>query len=398
MALMPSRDDETSPKPKKETARHRLRRFRIRDVFDLAYSSVWPWVVLFVFCLTALLTPGLSFRVQEFELGDISSVTVRAPFDFSYEDEVTTEARREEAADAVAEIFIFNDAAMVDARNRIASAFELGRESLGISLSDGAEAGVAEAEQNTPLELVKDELLAALQDRLEVTLRDEELDLLLVQEFSTDVEQVLTGAVTSVLSRDIVASKERLLASGRAISRREAVSKSRQVRRDFSNILSIEEAQELLVVQMASISDFRQAERRKLASIGARFVEPTLTFNFGETERERVEARTNVDAVYYQVQRGKTIVRAGDEIDENGLRQLQILASTQSQRWGWAGAVGALFLAGLLLLIQWYLLRPSRTSDTWRHQAFAMVGIVIVSPRRGVSAGGSVGPFKNSVR
>ena len=378
MTLMPLTDDESSPKPKKGKSHRGLRRFRMRDLFDLAYSSAWPWVILFLVCLTALLTPGLNIRVQEFELGDISPVTVRAPFDFSYEDEVTTEARREEAADAVPEIFVFNDAAMADARNRIASAFELGREALGITDVTGAEA--AEAGEDTPPELVlpREELLSDLQDRFEVTLRDEELDLLLEQEFSTDVEQVLTRAVTSVLSRDIVTSKERLLASGRAISRREAISKSTQLRRDYSNILTTGEAQELFVVHMASLSDLRQAERRKLASIGARFVEPTLTFNFAGTKRERVEARRSVDAVYYQVQRGKTIVRAGDEIDENGLRQLQILASEQDQRWGLAGAIGALLLAGVLLLIQWYLLRPSRTSEAWRRQSFAMVGIVIV--------------------
>ena len=378
MTLMPLTDDESSPKPKKGKSHRGLRRFRMRDLFDLAYSSAWPWVILFLVCLTALLTPGLNIRVQEFELGDISPVTVRAPFDFSYEDEVTTEARREEGADAVPEIFVFNDAAMADARNRIASAFELGREAMGITDVTGAEA--AEAGEDTPPELVlpREELLSDLQDRFEVTLRDEELDLLLEQEFSTDVEQVLTRAVTSVLSRDIVTSKERLLASGRAISRREAISKSTQLRRDYSNILTTGEAQELLVVHMASLSDLRQAERRKLASIGARFVEPTLTFNFAGTKRERVEARRSVDAVYYQVQRGKTIVRAGDEIDENGLRQLQILASEQDQRWGLAGAIGALLLAGVLLLIQWYLLRPSRTSEAWRRQSFAMVGIVIV--------------------
>ncbi|MCH7862936.1 MAG: hypothetical protein IH998_14960, partial [Proteobacteria bacterium] len=266
--------------------------------------------------------------------------------------------------------FVFNDAAMTDARNRIASAFEHGRDVLGIS--DGAEGEVAAVEPDASLEaaFVREELLTELQDRLDVALRDDELDLLLELNFSTDVEQVLTRAVTSVLSRDIVASKERLLASGRAISRRELISKLTQLRRDYSNILSTEEAGELLVVQIANHSDLRQAARRKLASIGARFVAPTLTFEFAETERERVEARLSVDAVYYQVQRGKTIVRAGDEIDENGLRQLQILSAEQDQRWGLAGAVGALLLAGVVLLIQWYLLRPSRMHDAWRRQSF----------------------------
>ncbi len=378
MSSLPPADDESAPKRKNEKSRRGLRKFRARDLFDLAYSSVWPWVVVFLVGLTALLTPGLNFRVQEFELGDISPVTVRAPFDFSYEDDVTTEARREEAASAVLEIFVFNDAAMTNARNRIAAAFELGREALGVG---GEQETVDEPAEPTDtalaLVLPREELLAALQDHLGVTLRDEELDLLLAQEFSADVEQVLTRAVTSVLSRDIVASKERLLSSGRAIHRREAIGRSTQLRRDFSNILSIEEGQQLLVVQMASLSDLRQADRRRLAGIGARFVEPTLTFDFAETERARVAAGHDVDPVYYQVQRGKTIVRAGDEISENGLRQLAILASEQDQRWGLAGAFGALFLAGLVLLIQWYLLRPSRIGDTWRRQSFAMVGLVI---------------------
>lgn len=373
-------EEESSPKPKKEKSRRGLRRLRTRDLFNLAYSSVWPWLVLFIACLTALLTPGLSFRVQEFELGDIAPVTVRAPFDFSYEDEVTTEARREEAANAVLEIFIFNDAAVSNARSRIASAFELGREVLGVE-SRGASVDEEEARDDSAVELrmPREALLAELQDRLEVTLREEELDLLIALEFAPEIEQVLRRAVTSVLSRDIVANKERLLASGRAISRREAISRSVQVRRDFSDILSTEEAKQLLVVQMASMSDLRQAERRRLAAIGARFVEPTLTYDFAGTERERRAASRAVDPVYYQVQRGKTIVRAGDEIDESALRQLQFLASEQNQRWGLAGAFGAFFLAGVILLIQWYLLRPSRTGEAWRRQSFALVGLVIVS-------------------
>ena len=120
--------------PKKNAKSHRgPRGLRMRDLLDLAYASVWPWLVLFVIGLTILLTPGLNFRIQEFELGQVSPITLRAPIDFSYEDEVTTEARRVEAGEAVHEIFDFNDGAMTDARSRIASAFELGREALGIT-------------------------------------------------------------------------------------------------------------------------------------------------------------------------------------------------------------------------------------------------------------------------
>ena len=389
--------EETVPS-KNEKSHRGPRGLRRRDLFDFAYASVWPWVILFGVGLTVLLTPGLNFRVQEYELGQVSPVTIRAPFDFSYEDEVTTATRREEAGDAVLEVFDFNDGAMTDARTRIASAFEGGRLAMGSSLTDGDEVDSAAAEDAdqpsaaratlpadpedeesaSALVIPREELRPMLQDHLEVTLRDEELDFLIEREFSPNIEQLLTQTVTSVLSRDIVASKERLLASGRPIRRREDVSKASQVRRDFSNILTTEEARELLVLQMASTSDLRQVERGKLAALGSRFVEPTLSFNFAETERERSEARMRVDPVYYQVQRGKTIVRAGDEVDENVLRQLAFLASEQEQRWSLAGAVGAFFLAGVILFIQWYLLRPVRLGDAWRRQTFALVGLVVI--------------------
>ena len=143
----------------------------MRDLIDLSYASVWPWLVLFVIGLTILLAPGLHFRVQEFELGQVSPVTLRAPIDFSYEDEVTTEARRVEAGEAVHEIFDFNDGAMTDARSRIASGFELGREALGIpsvTRSEEPESGQTSSpvDEEEPPELLmpREELQADLRE------------------------------------------------------------------------------------------------------------------------------------------------------------------------------------------------------------------------------------------
>ncbi len=332
------------------------RRVRLRDLFDLAYSSPWPWAAFFAIALTVLLTPFLSLRAQHHELGQIAPTTVYAPYDFSYEDEVGTAARREEAAGEVLEVHDFDDAASLEAGKRIADAFEYGRAAL--------EAGEAD-------------LGAGFRDRLGVEVREDELALLVETKLSLELEQVLTRAVGSVLSRDIVPQKDRLLALGQPIRRRELVSKSSQVRRDFGNILSLEEARDLLEVQIGSLSDLRREERRRLIELGARFLEPTLTFDFEETEGRRASARESVEPVYFQVRRGKTIVRAGDEISASVLRQLGILSS-EDRRWGFAGALGAFLLAGVLLTIQWHLLRPSRASEAWRRQGFAMTGIVIV--------------------
>jgi hypothetical protein len=164
---------------KRESGRRRRRGLRLRDLFELAYSSPWPWAAFFALALTVLLTPFLSFRAPLYELGEIAPTTVHAPYDFSYQDEVGTAARR------------------------------------------------------------------------------------------------------------------------------------------------------------------------------------------------------------FHIRRGKTIVRAGDEITASVLRQLDILSSLsglsgKNRGWGFAGALGALLLAGVLLTIQWHLLKPARASEAWRRQSFAMTGIVIV--------------------
>ena len=368
-------ETENSTKPKNEPSRRGRRGWRRHDLFDLAYATTWPWAVLFCVALTALLTPGLTLRVKQYQLGQISATTIRAPYDFSYEDEVTTESRRSDAAASVLEVYNFKGAAMTDARNRIAAGFDYGRTAISFENEGGGS-----AQEGHAVELLQPraEVMTALQDRLGVTLNDEELDLLRDGRFAPEFEQVLTRAVTAVLSRDIVASKERLLASGRPIDHWDEITKATQTRRDFSAVLSTEEARALLVVQVASLSDLRQPERRKLSGLGSRFIEPTLTFDFAETERRRAVAREDVDLVYFVVRKGKTIVRAGDEITDNVVEQLDYLAGVQNRRWGFAGAFGALVLAALLLVIQWQLLRPARIGEAWRRQSYAMVGIVVI--------------------
>jgi putative nucleotidyltransferase with HDIG domain len=352
------------PREKKEPVRRGRRRFLLRDLFDLAYSSPWPWAIFFALSLTVLLTPFLGFRMQHYELGQISAVTVHAPYDFSYEDEVTTADRREQAAAEILEVYNFDDGAGAEARDRITAAFEFGRRVLAAPDAAGP------SDRSTAL-------AQGIRDRLRVTVQEDELEVLIRKQFAAEIEQALVRALGSVLSRDIVASKERLLAQGRPIQRREEVSRATQVRRDFSNVLSTGQSRELLEVQLASLLDLRPAERQTMVELGARFIEPTLTFDYADTEAQRAAAREAVDPVFFHVRRGKTIVRAGDEITENVVKQLGLL-SAEMRRWSLAGAFGALSLAAVLLFIQWHLLRPARATEAWRRQSFALLGIVIV--------------------
>jgi putative nucleotidyltransferase with HDIG domain len=336
----------------------RGRRPTRRQILDFVFSSHWAWAVLLTLGFTVLIAPGLSFEPARYTLGDIASTDIKAPYDFSYEDQTTTEARRDQAAAGVPAVYDFNGRAAPQARARIASGFERGREIE--TLKSGA----------TP-----EPALAAVREAMDVALDESEFAFLLRERFRPELEQVLSESVVSILERDIVASKERLLASGEPITRRAGAAEA--VLRDLSGLLSVDQARRDLAEQIAAQTDLSPSARRTLAELGARFIEPTLTFSFAETERRRADARAAVEPVYFQVKQGRVIVRAGDPIDENVLRQLRVLSEHAGRRWRMAGGVGALILSALLLWCLWELMRPAGRTLAWKSRSFALVGTVI---------------------
>jgi putative nucleotidyltransferase with HDIG domain len=342
----------------------RVRFFRRREVLDFIFRSHWLWGCVFTLTLTALLTPGLRFEPVRYELGTIAPVDIRAPYDFSYEDEVTTETRREAAAAEVLDIYDYNNQAAIQSRNAIRTAFELGRNKI--------------PEGEVLDEVARDQLFLDLRDTLGVQLDEDEFAVLLKERFRAELEQALADAVGEVLTRDIVASKERLEAAGRPIIRRDESTRVNLVVQNFSRIITTEEAKRLLDNQINQLNDLPPAARRRLEELGSRFIIPTLTFNFVDTERRRVAAREEVQPVYFQVRKGRVIVRAGDEIDENVIRQLAMLSDAEGTGWRMAKAVGAFLISAVLMLCLWKLMRTAQSTTAWRRRSFALVGLIIV--------------------
>ncbi len=347
--------------PKKEIRRPRGR-FRRRELMELVFSSPLLWGLLFSILLTLLIAPGLSFRPPRYELGAIATVDLKAPYDFSYEDKDTTVARRDEAEAEVSEVYDFNNRAAFSARTKIAAGFELGR---------GLE------EEKPTDEAVLSALLSDVRAIFEVLLTEADFAFLLEHEFSSEIEQALGDIVANMLQREIVESKDRLLAAGRPITRRDEISDTGTLVRDFARIFTIDDVQRQLEERAALLTDLEPALRKKVARIGAPFLEPTLTFNFAETQELRRMAREEVAPVFFHIRKGRVIVRAGDEIDEGVLRQLEVLSEAAGERWQLAGVVGAFILSAILFYCLWQLLRPARPALSWKRRSFALVGLVI---------------------
>ena len=123
------------------------------------------------------------------------------------------------------------------------------------------------------------ELFSQVRAALEAPLTEADFAFLVEGEFDSAIEEALTHVVTNMLQREIVDNKERLLAAGRPIMRRDAISDSEALVRDFSRIFTVEQARRELEERAALLTDLEPAVRRKVAELGASFIEPTLTFN-----------------------------------------------------------------------------------------------------------------------
>lgn len=314
---------------------------------------------LFAIATGLLIWPGLGLDPPLYEVGEIAARTVSATEDFTYEDEAATEERRREAVELVPDVFDFDAQVREEARLRIARSFEFGRAALG--------AGIVE-EPDFP---------QTLDRTMGVPVASSSLDLLVETEFAEEVQQNLADAVTSVLARDILAERGALAALGRQIQRRDPQGGGSTVIADFSNVLSLDEARRAVELQILAISELDTPRRRALAALAATLVRPTLLRNEVETTHLRSAAEEAVDPVVIQVRRGRTIVRAGDEVTPLAGHLLQAMRAPSDGASAWAG-LGAMAFSLLLAILLGILLAPAREEPRWQAHAFALAGAAIL--------------------
>ena len=306
-----------------------------------------------------LIWPGLGLRTPLYDVGQIAPRTVRATEDFTYEDAATTEMRRREAVEQVPDVYDFDPQARDEVRARIARAFGFGRAAVETEIV--AEPDFAET----------------FARMLGVEVTTAQLQLLVESEFVEEVEENLADSVASVLARDILADKGALAALGRSIQRRDPETGESEVLADFTNVLSVEEAQRAVELQILALSELNRTRRRTLAGLAAGLTHPTLEPNAVETTHLRTEAEESVDPVVIQVRRGRTLVRAGDEVTELARYQMERMRTPRVGASGWAG-VGAMAFGFAAVVLLGVLLVPARRAERWMGQAFAMCGFLIV--------------------
>ncbi len=301
-------------------------RFTRRDAGRLGTSAVVLVVVLTLMLGIDILVP----QPLTLEAGDVARSDIIAPATRTFESEVQTESRRQEARDAVTPQYDFTpqDAALL-ATQQVA---ELRRALVSVD--------------------------AAFRPSTDPTER------------RAILAQALPG-----LSEE---GRQTLLALDPArwpVVKEEAESVLEAVERTELRDTDLLETRQGLAARMRS--ELPEAERRLASEIISPFVVANSTFSAGATEAERARRAEMVEPVQVTVRQGQAIVRANDVIDEAEVeiaQQLGLLGAAPdvARLGGWF--LLATLLVGLLLAWVWRFRR-----DLWhRNNVLILVGVLLV--------------------
>lgn len=302
-----------------------------------------PFLYLFLF--VAVIAYFLSYLPSKSlpvpEVGSIASSDIIAPADMTIEDKQTTEKRRDEAEEAVLPVYQVDPNVFLITEEKIREFFNSGREFI--------EGGVSEAR--------KEEFRRAVFDRYGLDISPSLLNMLIREKFSQSLEDSLISLIGKVSSRGIILSKNLFIhgeqEKGFVYINRQG--NERVVQADA--VMDIKQSQQRLTEEINNL-EVSQRVKSVLTELSHLFISANVTYDKIETDRRKLRARESVEPVFYTIKKGKVIVRQGDEVSADALKQIRIINQNIQEKPSWlTNFLGTFLFFGLLFFILWYYLK-----------------------------------------
>ncbi len=320
-----------------------------------------PYFLVFVLLLGLLVAYYPSRTLTPLAPGEIAAADIVVPIDLTVEDNETTEKRRAEAEAAVLAVYTYDPSVFLQVEDRIRQLFLQGRNWLD-SVRGKAD----------PAAFVK-----AAQETLGVEIDASDAADLVRSRFASELEESAVGLMGKFLNQGVMLSKNLFFQgeSERGFTLVRAGAGERAAR--VGEVLELREAKALAVSEVEKL-DLSERNRALVLSLANIFLAPNITYNKAETAARQGRARAEVSPIFYNLKRGKVLLRKGDEASEETVKLLRLANRQISQRTSWwPNFIGTTLLFALLFITLWYYLKSSYR----REEAivkYAMMGTALV--------------------
>jgi putative nucleotidyltransferase with HDIG domain len=346
------------------------RRWFLRLLKSLRSNLTWRDVIV-GFCITAVISAILvGFRHQnipEFKEGQTANQDIRASKDAQYIDTEATAQKRAEAENRVPFVYQLDQNRVTEIKSAVSRVFYDARKLL-------EEKGVLQRQRLSSQETR--ELLNDLKDYVGDFLPTDLLTILLRERFAPSIEKRIIEILDAVLKEGIVGNRKEFedrLKTGVVI--RDERSPFEYPIKNAGLVRDLSEAKEYLSRFDLNFSQWTANEKDQLIRYLETMLVPTLVYDATETESGRALAASRIPDVEVQIKRGQTIVRYGETITPDLLRQLNGLRNLWKPSSVILQGVGYFLFVVILVYALWryFVYFQSRHKKIRNHATLALV-------------------------
>ncbi|MFO7981199.1 MAG: HDIG domain-containing protein [Candidatus Aminicenantes bacterium] len=322
-------------------------------------NSPYFYFAVFIITISILTSYKPSHSLPTLEEGAIASSNVVAPADMTIEDTETTEKRKKEAAEAVLPVYTLDENTFLNTEEKIRYFFNSGRELIKKGIT------------NTRIENLKKEMA----DKYGLDISLTTIRSLIQESFSSELEENLINLIRKYSEIGIITSKNLFTHNEQEKGFNLITSTGKEKTVQTSEILDLESCKEKLSEE---ISGIETSSRKKslLKSLSHLFVKENITYNPIESELRKVSARSNVETVFYNIKKGKVLLRRGDEAKKDDLRQIKAINQNLSNKPSWlTNFLGSFLLFGILFLALLAYFNSRKNKEGFLNK-YIMTGII----------------------
>lgn len=311
------------------------------DPLEKLVKNPFLSLFLFVSVLAYFISYLPSRSLPELQEGEISSSDIVAPADLTIVDKETTEKRKREAEESVLPVYNFDKNVFLNSEEKIRNFFSYGREWLEKPVTTKS------------IEAIQKETL----DTYGVEVSTNTIRALARIKFSPNIEENLINLIGKVSEQGIVLSKNLFIHGEQEKGLTLLMSPEKEKNVSVAEILDIEESKQRLSEEINNL-DLNRTEKSLLTSLSYIFISDNLNYNKIETDAQKQKASDRVETVFYNIKKGRVIIRKGDEVNKEALKQIQIINQNLQAKPSWlTNFLGTFLLFGLLFLTLWYYLK-----------------------------------------
>jgi len=322
-----------------------------------------PFIILgfFVTVLSLIIAYLPSRSLSAPGVGEIAGADIIAPSDLTIEDQETTAKRRIAIEGTVLPAYRFDAGSFTETEGRIHEFFNLGRDWLR-TLSGARK---------------PEDLQKAVLDKMGIEIDLPHLAALIKAKFPAELEDGLVSVIGKISAQGIILSKNLFiqgeLERGFTLTKTDGGERTART----NDVLDIKEAKERFVAEVDAL-EITARSKMLLVSLSDLFLSPNITYDKSETDARKERARMSVETVFYTIKKGKVIVRKGDEVTAESIKQVRLINIKLKQRPSWfTNFSGTFLLFAILFITLWYYLKSILSSE-YALKKFVMMGATLV--------------------